>query len=100
MEHCRQRRLGVHQPLHAFLAFGALRRAAASEEFFQRNTLGGRFRVQRKMHPFNLNIEVCPEFFNTHGTEIAPGSDVVGEDVQGDGLGHDRLGWKIGSELR
>ena len=37
--------------------------------------------MQGKMHPLELNGVVGFEFFNTHGTEITPGSDVVGENV-------------------
>jgi hypothetical protein len=29
-----------------------------------------------------------PEPLNTHGTEIAPGSDVVGKDLEDEGFGH------------
>jgi hypothetical protein len=44
--------------------------------------------VQRKMHQYGLDLECLLEFFNTHGAEVTPGSNVVGEDLQGDRLGH------------
>jgi hypothetical protein len=38
--------------------------------------------VERKVNPVNLYRIVRLQFFNTHGTEITPGSDVVGENVK------------------
>src|SRR4029450_9319587 len=43
---------------------------------------GGRLRVQREMHEHGLDVVDLLEFLNTHGTEIAPRSDVVGEDLE------------------
>jgi hypothetical protein len=40
--------------------------------------------MQREMHQHRLDLERLLQLFNTHGTEIAPGSDVVGEDLQFD----------------
>jgi hypothetical protein len=40
--------------------------------------------VQREVHPLDLHVVLGPELLNTHGTEIAPGSDVVGEHLHGD----------------
>ena len=40
--------------------------------------------MQGKMHPLELNGVVGFEFFNTHGTEITPRSNVVSKDLQGD----------------
>ena len=33
------------------------------------------------MHPASLHRVIGLQLFNTHGTEIAPGSNVVGEDL-------------------
>jgi hypothetical protein len=40
------------------------------------------------MHQDSIDIEILLQVFNTHGTEIAPGSDVIGEDLQFDRLVH------------
>jgi NMT1-like family len=40
------------------------------------------------MHQYGLDLECLLEFFNTHGAEVTPGSNVVGEDLQSDRLGH------------
>ena len=34
------------------------------------------------MHGLNAYVVGFLEFFNTHGTEITPGSNVVGEDLE------------------
>jgi hypothetical protein len=43
------------------------------------------------VHPLDLDVVLGPELLNTHGTEIAPGSDVVGEDLHRQWLAHIRL---------
>jgi hypothetical protein len=43
------------------------------------------------VHQGGVDVERLLELFNTHGTEIAPGSDVVGEDLQCDRLVHNCL---------
>ena len=40
------------------------------------------------MYPANFHRVVLLQFFNTHGTEVTPGSDVVGEYVQDDSFWH------------
>jgi hypothetical protein len=40
------------------------------------------------MHQGRIDFERLLQLFNTHGTEIAPGSDVVGKDFQCDRLVH------------
>src|SRR5882757_3010754 len=40
------------------------------------------------MHQGRVDLERLLQLFNTHGTEIAPGSDVVGENLQCDRLVH------------
>jgi hypothetical protein len=40
------------------------------------------------MHQNRLDIEILLQFFNTHGAEVTPGSHVVGEDLQLDGVVH------------
>jgi hypothetical protein len=37
--------------------------------------------MQGKVNPANIHRVIGFKFFNTHGTEITPGSDVVGENV-------------------
>jgi hypothetical protein len=44
--------------------------------------------VQREVHGLDIDVVGLAEFFNTHGAEIAPGSDVVGKDLEGHGIGH------------
>jgi hypothetical protein len=44
--------------------------------------------VQREMHQNRLDVECLLQFFNTHGAEVTPGSDVVGEDLQFDRRAH------------
>ena len=60
---------------------------AAREKFFERTALCRGFRMKRKLDPLNLYVEALSQFFNTHGTEIAPRSNEVGEDLQQNGLG-------------
>ena len=40
------------------------------------------------MHPADGDVECLFQSFNTPGTEVAPGSDVVAEDFEGDGRCH------------
>src|SRR5262249_29970096 len=44
--------------------------------------------MQGEMGPGDLQAVSRDQPVSTHGTEVTPGSDVVGEDFQGDGLGH------------
>jgi hypothetical protein len=44
--------------------------------------------VQGKGLPLNFDLKILFQFFNTPGTEIAPGSDVVGENFQLHRLAH------------
>jgi hypothetical protein len=44
--------------------------------------------MQREMGPYNIDVVSLAEFFNTPGTEITPGSDVVGENLQDKWLSH------------
>jgi len=46
------------------------------------------FRVQRKVNIVDGNIVILLQFFNTPGTEIAPGSNKIGVDIEDDGFGH------------
>jgi hypothetical protein len=46
------------------------------------------FRMQGEVRPGDVDIISLPKFLNTPGTEVAPGSDVVGKDFQGQGLFH------------
>lgn len=40
------------------------------------------------MNQLYIYVECLFQFFNTHGTEITPGSDVVGKNLKRDRLGH------------
>ena len=55
---------------------------AAREQLLQRTALGWSFRMKGKIDPLNVDLEILSQLFNTPGTEIAPGSDEVGEDLQ------------------
>src|SRR5215475_13913771 len=54
--------------------------------------------MEREVHPLDLHVVLVLEFLNTHGTEIAPGSDVVGENLHRDGFGHDASSRLLSSE--
>ena len=45
--------------------------------------------MQREKDPLHLDAKVLFQFFNTHGTEVAPRSDVIGKHFQRDRFGHD-----------
>ena len=47
------------------------------EEIFERLTFLRRFRVERENAPADVEVEFFPESIGTHGTEIAPRSDVI-----------------------
>ena len=64
---------------------------APSEQLRQGAPLGGSLGVQREMYPAGLDRVVGLEFFNTHGTEITPGSDVVGKNLKRHFCCHDVL---------
>jgi hypothetical protein len=48
------------------------------------------------VHEGDLEVEVVLEFFNTPGTEITPGSDVVCEDFQFNGIVHSSVFLRMG----
>ncbi len=79
--------LGVHQPFHA-LVHGVEIDAATGEQLGQRLALYGRVGVQRKVNGLDIDVVGLADFFNTHGAEVTPRSDVVGEDLQDDRIGH------------
>ena len=54
----------------------------AFEEFLQGLACLRDLRMQGKGHPVDIQIMLLPQFFNTPGNEIAPGSDVVRKDLQ------------------
>ena len=53
---------------------------APAEQFLEQLSLCRRVGMQWEMHPRDLNVEISLQFFNTPGTEIAPGSNVIAED--------------------
>jgi len=52
------------------------------EEFFQAPAFFRGFGMQGKRDPLDLDIVRLFEFFNTPGNEVAPRSDIVGENLQ------------------
>src|SRR2546425_8646242 len=88
----------VHQALHPRIGrFGI--DVPLGVERRHVTALGGRLRVKRKMHEHGLDVVGLLELLNTHGTEIAPGSDVVGEDLEFRRLAHGRSSRSGGLEL-
>ena len=47
--------------------------------------------MQREVREHHVEVIVLPQFLNTPGTEVAPRSDEVGEDLQGRPVSHRRL---------
>ena len=60
----------------------------SGEELFKRETLLGRVGVQREMRVLDADLVGGTETFYTHGAEIAPRSDVVGEEFQDNWVRH------------
>ena len=77
----------VHQTFHARV-HGVEIEAAACEQVFERQAFQRRVGMKRKVHPTHIDVEVLLQSFNTPGTEIAPGSNEVGEDFQYDAVRH------------
>jgi hypothetical protein len=61
---------------------------AACEQFLQRQSVFRRCRMQWKGYPFDFNLVLLPEPVNTPGNEVAPRSNVIGKDLEDDGLSH------------
>src|SRR6516165_6070184 len=79
---------GVHQPLHAGihrLGIDVSPRIKLRHRAAFHRGLG----MEREVDQGRVDLERLLQLFNTHGTEIAPGSDVVGKDLQLDRLGHE-----------
>jgi hypothetical protein len=72
---------------HALLELSNLG-LAALEQITQRATLLGRFRVQGKIDPADFYVFFGLQAFNTNCTEITPGSDEVGKDLNNDWILH------------
>lgn len=51
------------------------------EERFERTSVPWGLRMQREVDPLNLDLVVSPKPVNTPGTEIAPGSDKISENL-------------------
>ena len=47
--------------------------------------------MQRKSGPFDINVKLVLQLFNTPGNEIAPGSDIVRKNFQGCRFRHHNL---------
>jgi hypothetical protein len=61
---------------------------SAGEQIRESKAGGGSIRMERKVHPAQVQIEVLLQLFNTPGTEIAPGSNEIGENLKDDWLLH------------
>ena len=44
--------------------------------------------MQWKVSELKLDIELFKQLIGAHGTDIAPGSDIIGEDFEYDGVSH------------
>jgi hypothetical protein len=44
--------------------------------------------MKRKSRPVNFDVIIFLQFLNTHGTEIAPRSNIIGEDFKNHRFGH------------
>ncbi len=54
----------------------------AGIELFQTQPIFRSVGMEGKGPPFDFNLEVLPQLFNTPGAEIAPGSDIIGKDMK------------------
>ena len=79
----------VHERLHSRV-HGVHIDVTPGEQLLDENALRRRIRVQREVHPGHVHVKVSFQLFNTPGTEITPGSDVVRENFQFDSLAHTR----------
>src|SRR5690606_12066688 len=77
--------LGIHQRLHP-LIHGIEIDIPPGEQRLEALAFLRGFRMQREMDELDLDLEFPLQFFNTPGTEITPGSDVVAEDLKDDRL--------------
>lgn len=76
---------GVHQTLHARM-HGFKIHSSSREQILQRAAFSRCVGVKREVHPLHVDIEIPLQPFNTPGTDIAPGSDEVGEYFEFDGF--------------
>jgi hypothetical protein len=60
----------------------------AAKELLKRLAFLRGLRVQGKGDPLDPDSVFLFQSFNTPGTEVAPGSDVVGKDLQNQGFFH------------
>jgi hypothetical protein len=59
-----------------------------AKQLLEADSFLGRFWVQGEVDVVDLNVVVLLQPVNTPGTEIAPGSDEIGEDVERDCFAH------------
>ena len=71
-----------HAPL-TFLLFPEIGRIAA-KKVLQAQSLFRRFGMQGKGPPLNLDPILVVQLFNTPGTEVAPGSNIIGKNFERD----------------
>jgi hypothetical protein len=48
--------------------------------------------MKGKENSLDIDVVIIFQLFNTPGTEIAPGSDEIGEKMEGNRFGHGSLG--------
>jgi hypothetical protein len=65
--------------------------ASAGKQILEQLASSRRLGVEREKYPMHVDVEIPLEPFNTPGTEIAPGSDEVGEHFQFDRFAHATL---------
>ena len=62
--------------------------ASAGEQIFKGESFCRSVRMQWEIYPLNIQVKILSQFFNTPGTEIAPGSHKIREYLQRDPLFH------------
>jgi hypothetical protein len=60
----------------------------AREEFFKGESFFRCLGMKRKSCPTNFDVIILSQLLNTHGTEIAPRSNIIGEYLQNHRLIH------------
>ena len=78
---------GIHQSLHARV-HGFEVQPASGEQILKGKTFCRCVGMQREIYPLEINVVVPLQPFNTPGTEVAPGSNEVGEDFESNGISH------------
>ena len=62
-----------------------------AKQFIQPASFLRRFGMKREVNVVDVDMIILFQFFNTPGTEIAPGSDKIGINIKRGRLGHMNL---------